>query len=72
MLYVGIYYANCMDEKRYIIRCGKCRWARMSNGLSSDVTELKEIKKCHNCGGPRQFRCPRCGQTAKMTRVKGE
>jgi hypothetical protein len=57
-------------EKKFIIRCLKCRWARMSTGLSSDLTDLKEINICTNCGRPRTFRCPKCGLGAKMVRIK--
>ena len=57
-------------EKKFIIRCLKCRWARMSTGLSDDLKDLKEIETCQNCGKPRQFRCPQCGLIAKLTRIK--
>ena len=57
-------------EKNFIIRCLKCRWARMSTGLSEDLTDLTEIKTCYNCGKPRAFKCPKCGQIAKQIRTK--
>lgn len=57
-------------EKNFILRCPKCRWARMSTGLSEDLKDLKEYSSCVNCGG-RKFRCPECGQIAKLARVKG-
>lgn len=57
-------------DKNFIIRCPKCRWARMSTGLSEDLKDLREIKTCSNCGGARKFRCPQCGQIAKQTRIK--
>lgn len=56
--------------KKFILRCVKCRWARTSTGISSDLQDLKETTSCTNCGKPRQFRCPRCGQTAKLTRIR--
>ena len=57
-------------ENNFIIRCQKCRWARMTTGLTSDLTDLREIKKCETCGGVRVFKCPKCGLAAKMIRVK--
>ncbi len=59
-----------MLPKKFILRCVKCRWARTSTGISSDLADLKETTSCTNCGKPRQFRCPRCGQTAKLTRIR--
>lgn len=59
-------------SKPFIIRCPKCRWAETSTGISAELTHLYEIKpSCTNCGKPREFRCPKCGRTAKMLRVKG-
>jgi hypothetical protein len=56
--------------RKFILRCMKCRWGRTSTGLSSDLSDLKETTSCTNCGKTRQFRCPRCGQTAKLTRIR--
>jgi len=42
----------------------------LSTGLSSDLTHLAEVKKCAHCG-PRAFKCPRCGNQAKMIRIRG-
>jgi uncharacterized C2H2 Zn-finger protein len=42
----------------------------MTTGLSSDLTDLTEFKACYNCSGPKKFKCPRCGQIAKMLKVK--
>lgn len=57
-------------EKNFILRCAKCRWARMSTGLSSDLADLKENKGCESCGKGRNFKCPKCGQNVKLLRVK--
>jgi primosomal protein N' len=57
-------------EKRFLIVCKKCKWSERSTGLSSDLSHLREIKKCQNCGG-RAFKCPKCSGTAKMLRIKG-
>ena len=57
-------------ENKFIIRCPKCRWARMSTGLTKDLQDLHEYKSCLNCGKIRSFRCIKCGNIAKMTRVK--
>jgi hypothetical protein len=43
----------------------------MSTGLSEDISDLHEINSCEKCGKPRSFKCPKCGLTAKMMRVKG-
>lgn len=56
-------------ENKFIIRCLKCRWAKLSTGLSNDLQDLKEIESCESCGKPRAFRCPKCGLPAKMTRI---
>lgn len=57
-------------DKNFILRCIKCRWARMSTGVSADLADLREIKGCANCGGSRKFKCPKCGQIVKLLRVK--
>jgi len=54
-----------------MIRCLKCRWAKMTTGTSEDLKDLYEIKNnCSNCGKKRQFRCLKCGQPATMIRVE--
>jgi hypothetical protein len=59
-------------EKNFVIRCAKCRWARMSSGVSSDLADLNEIKSnCKNCGKWRKFKCPKCGVNATMKRISG-
>jgi len=57
--------------KLFQLRCLRCRYSEMSTGLSTDLKHLFEIKKCATCGGPRKFRCPRCGSIATMKRVTG-
>lgn len=58
--------------KSFMIRCHNCRWAETSTGISADLQHLKEIPSdCKDCGKPREFKCPKCGQTAKMLRIKG-
>jgi len=57
-------------EKRFIIKC-KCGWSKLSTGITSDLVDLKEVKKCNKCGGPRSFKCPKCGGLAKQFRIKG-
>jgi len=58
-------------DNRFIIRCPRCRWSRLTTGISEHLKDLFEFKKCSNCGGPRKFRCPACGAQAKMLRIKG-
>lgn len=63
---------NTGVEKNFIIRCGRCRWARLSSGLSADLADLHEIKaNCNGCGKWREFKCPKCGMRCKMKRIKG-
>jgi len=57
-------------DKRFKILCRSCKWMELSTGLSSDLTHLAEVKKCAHCG-PRAFKCPRCGNQAKMIRIRG-
>ena len=64
---------NQFYQPRFIIRCPHCRWADINDGTSTSLKNFTEINNhCSNCGKPRQFRCPRCGKIAKMTRIKGE
>ena len=56
--------------QNFILRCSKCRWARLSTGLSEDLKDLKEMTTCASCGGARKFRCPQCGNTMRLVRVK--
>jgi len=59
-------------EKKFVIRCHKCRWAAMTTGTSDDLQQYVEIpSNCSSCGKPREFRCPKCGRVAKMLRIKG-
>lgn len=59
-------------EVKFTIRCQKCRWAEVNGGTTPELKHLHEIpNNCPTCGKARQFRCPKCGRPAKMTRVKG-
>lgn len=59
-------------QPRFTIRCQKCRWAVVNGGTSKELQGLHEIpNNCPTCGKARQFKCPKCGRPAKMTRVKG-
>lgn len=58
--------------KSFVIRCGKCRWAMITSGVSEDLKDIHEIKSgCVNCGKPRKFHCKKCGAPALMRRFKG-
>lgn len=60
------------NNPRFTIRCQKCRWAEVNGGTTPELKHLHEIpNNCPTCGKARQFRCPKCGRPAKMTRVKG-
>ena len=58
--------------QNFILRCPKCRWAKMTTGLSEDLKSLREISTCSNCGKPRTFRCPQCSNLMKLTRIKNQ
>ena len=58
--------------KNFVIRCPRCRWARITSGVAQDITDLHEIDpNCVNCGKWRRFKCPKCGRSSPMTRIKG-
>jgi hypothetical protein len=59
----------------FIVRCNRCNWRAFTVGTSVDLEAqgllVREIKKnCKSCGGPRTFRCMKCGSPAKMLRLK--
>lgn len=57
--------------KNFMIRCRKCRWAKITTGTKDDLADLHEVKSnCPTCGKARQFRCPKCGTASKMRRIK--
>ena len=57
-------------EKRFMIRCPKCRWAETSTGISAELKHLREVpNNCPNCGKNRVFACPKCGNSAAMKRI---
>ena len=58
--------------KNFMIRCPRCRWARITSGIKTDITDLNEIEPgCTNCGKWRRFKCPKCGMTSQMKRIVG-
>lgn len=63
---------NTGAPKNFVIRCPRCRWARLSSGLKDDLVDLHEIAPgCVNCGKWRKFQCPNCGTHSMMKRIKG-
>ena len=57
--------------KNFMIRCLRCRWARITSGVAADITDLNEVHiGCVNCGKFRKFKCPECGNPAPMKRIK--
>lgn len=58
-------------NKVFQLRCKKCLYSEFSSGLKGDLTHLHEYKKCLTCGGPRKFRCPKCGGMFEMKRIAG-
>ncbi len=59
-----------MSDVYFLLKCKSCNWHRKSNGLTSDLKDLAQVANCAKCSG-RKFKCPKCGETVKMIRVKG-
>ena len=62
-------------DKNFVIRCPRCRHQILTSGIKADLEVQgllsREIKRsCKSCGGPRKFRCLKCGSPSKMFRVK--
>jgi hypothetical protein len=57
------------NQVYFLLKCASCKWWRKSNGLSSDLKDLKEVSNCAHCSG-RKFKCPQCGQIVKMIRAR--
>lgn len=63
---------NSSAPKNFAIRCPRCRWARLSSGVSSDLADLVYVKPtCAGCGKVRKYRCPKCGTASPLQRIKG-
>jgi hypothetical protein len=57
----------------FIIKCQSCNWSIQTLGNKQEIEnkELQEIPNgCANCGKARKFICQKCGQAAKMFRIK--
>jgi hypothetical protein len=58
--------------KNFVISCLRCRWSRITSGVTADITDLHEMNLgCVNCGKWRKFKCPKCGIGCPMKRIKG-
>ena len=58
--------------KNFVIRCLRCRWSRITSGVSSDISDLQEINAgCITCTKWRKFKCKSCGSPSTMKRIKG-
>ena len=63
---------NTGSPKNFMIRCPRCRWARVSSGLKDDLADLHEVDAdCFNCGKWRKFKCPKCSMNSQMKRIRG-
>ena len=56
----------------FLLKCKRCKWWRKCQGLTKDLEDLVEVKRCANCGGVRKFKCPECATLIKMMRVNIE
>lgn len=59
-----------MSVKLYIILCGNCNYKKLTDG--SDLAFLNEVKTCKDCGGSRQFKCPKCGYLMRARKAPVE
>lgn len=60
------------NPKNFVLRCPRCRWARTTSGLASDLTDLIHIKPtCNSCGKLKKYKCPKCGTACPLKRIKG-
>lgn len=55
---------------KFILKCPACRWSRVNSGRSDELSDLTEIVRCKTCGRTREFKCPDCGKSIKLLRVK--
>ena len=53
--------------KKFKLRCIRCKFSYLSNGLKSDLAKYKEIPAC--CG-KRKYRCPKCGNIITLQKVR--
>ena len=62
-----------MEEipKKFVLKCLRCSRSQLTTGISSDLSHLTEyVNGCQNCGRPRRFKCPHCGNIMNMLRIK--
>lgn len=58
--------------KNFVLRCPRCRWARTTSGLTTDLADLTYIKPtCVRCGKLKKYKCPKCGTACPLKRIKG-
>lgn len=56
-------------SKNNLLKCSNCKWLRIYTGKPTEIADLIETTTCGHCRG-RTFRCPKCGHTAKMIKIK--
>lgn len=57
-----------MAIKLYQLFCSHCLYKKLTDG--SDLANLTEVKTCKECGGSRQFKCPKCGYLMRVTKAQ--
>lgn len=63
---------NSSSPQNFILRCPKCKWARITSGLERDLSDLTQVKaSCKRCGKFRTYKCPTCGMSCSLKRFRG-
>lgn len=57
-------------KKRFMLRCPRCRWARIINNQKTDLDDLIYIKpNCAGCGKIKKYKCIKCGTPCPLKKI---